>query len=104
MEKIDSPIFIRAIEQKGLHRFTIEWTDGKLSEYRYCDLQRNCMCARCRDEVTGQMKIDPALISDDVEAVRIVSVGRYALQIYFSKGCSKGIYPFSLLRGLMTKT
>lgn len=100
MAEINSTFFIRSIRQKGPHRFTIEWTDGKLSEYRLCDLQRICTCARCRDEVTGQMRVDPATIAEDVEAFRIVSVGRYALQIFFSKGCSKGIYPFWLLRGL----
>ena len=97
MEKID-PIFIRAIEQKDLHRFTIEWSDGMISEYRLCDLQRMCSCAGCRDERTGRMLIDPSSIPDDLQALRIVSVGRYALQIFFSQGCSKGIYPFKLLR------
>jgi DUF971 family protein len=92
------PILIRAVRQKDRHRFTIEWTNGKISDYRLCDLQRQCTCARCRDEQTGKMKINPADIDEDVEAMRIVSVGNYALQIYFTKGCSKGIYPFWLLR------
>jgi DUF971 family protein len=94
------PIFIRSIQQKDRHRFTIEWSDGKISGYRLCDLQRVCACAQCRDETTGRMLIDPTSIPENLEALRIVSVGRYALQIYFSTGCSKGIYPFKLLRGL----
>jgi DUF971 family protein len=91
-------IFIRTIQQKDRHRFTIEWTDGKMCSYRLCDLQRHCTCARCRDEKTGKMKIDPGQIDENVEAVRITSVGSYALQVHFTKGCSKGIYPFWLLR------
>ena len=42
--------------------------------------------------------------SDEVEALQIVNVGRYALKIDFTKGCSRGIYPFSLLRSLGEKS
>jgi DUF971 family protein len=100
--EVDS-VFIRAISQKDRQQFTIEWTDGKIYRYRLCDLQRQCTCARCRDEHTGKMKINPADIDEYVEALRIVSIGSYALQIYFTKGCSKGIYPFWLLRQLGQK-
>jgi DUF971 family protein len=98
MKGAENPIFIRAIRQKDRHWFTIEWSDGKISDYRLSDLQRQCVCARCRDEKTGKQLIDPSEIDDDVEAVRIVSIGSYALQIFFTRGCSKGIYPFWLLR------
>jgi DUF971 family protein len=98
MAEIKEPIFIQKIRQKDRHQFTIEWTDGKISNYRLCDLQRQCACARCRDEQTGETLVDPAQIDEDVEALRIVSVGNYALQIFFTKGCSKGIYSFCLLR------
>jgi ATP-binding protein involved in chromosome partitioning len=93
-------IFISRIFQKDRYRFTIEWTDGKIFDYKLSDLQRNCTCARCRDEKTGSPLIDPACIDDEVQAIQIVNVGRYALRIDFTGGCSKGIYPFSLLRSL----
>jgi len=91
-------IFIRTIRQKDHYWFTIEWSDDRISHYRLSELQRHCPCARCRDEKTGKPLIDPSKIVDDVGASRIVSVGNYALQIFFTKGCSKGIYPFWLLR------
>ena len=93
-------IFIRRIAQKDQYTFTIEWTDGKISDYRLSDLQRHCTCARCRDEQTGQALIHPDSIDDQVQAVQIVNVGCYALRINFTSGCSKGIYSFSLLRAL----
>jgi DUF971 family protein len=93
-------MFIRKIFQKDQYRFTIEWTDGKISDYRLSDLQRQCTCAKCRDEQTGQALIHPDSIDDAVQAVQIVNVGRYALRIDFTSGCSKGIYSFSLLRAL----
>jgi ATP-binding protein involved in chromosome partitioning len=93
-------IFVRNIFQKDRYRFTIEWTDGKISDYRLSDLQRQCPCAQCRDEMTGRSLVDPALIDEEIQAVQIESIGRYALRIDFTRGCSKGIYTFSLLRTL----
>jgi ATP-binding protein involved in chromosome partitioning len=91
-------MFIRKIYQKDRYTFTIEWTDGKISSYRLSDLQRQCTCAQCRDEITGRSLIDPQCIDETVQAIQIVNVGRYALRIDFTKGCSKGIYSFSMLR------
>ncbi len=84
-------IFIRSIEKKDRQRFIIEWTDGKISSYRCCDVQRRCPCARCL--AAGPLEID-----ENVEVVRITSIGNYALQFFFTKGCSKGIYSFQWLR------
>lgn len=89
-------IFIRRIAQKDQYTFTIEWTDGKLSVYRLSDLQRHCPCAKCGDEKADRSSVD----LEEVQAVSIESVGRYALRIHFTQGCSKGIYSFSFLRGL----
>jgi DUF971 family protein len=91
-------VLIRKIFQKDRYRFTIEWTDGKIIDYRLSDLQRHCSCAKCRDEKTGRYLVDPAAIDENVEAVQIESIGRYGLRIDFTSGCSKGIYSFVYLR------
>jgi len=39
----------------------------------------------------------------DVKAYRITSVGRYALRIEYTFGCSAGIYDYDLLRVLGEK-
>ncbi|HEY2811501.1 MAG TPA: DUF971 domain-containing protein [Rhabdochlamydiaceae bacterium] len=93
-------IFIRKIFQRDQYRFTIEWTDGRISHYKLSDVQRQCLCAQCRDEMTGRSLISPALVDEEVGAVEIVNVGRYALKITFTNGCSRGIYSFALLRQL----
>lgn len=100
ISSINQFVFIRRIVQKDAYSFTIEWTDGKISDYQLSDLQRLCTCARCRDEKTGHSLVNPGSIDEHVQAVQIESVGRYALRIDFTKGCSKGIYAFSLLRTL----
>jgi DUF971 family protein len=91
-------VFIKAIYQKDCYQFTIEWTDGKIFDYLLSEIQRHCACVRCIDQ-----KVALKSSCDDVEAARIVSVGDYALQIYFTKGCSKGIYSFELLRKIGSK-
>jgi DUF971 family protein len=97
MAVIDDPVFIRTINQKNRYWFTIEWSDGKLFNYHLSELQLHCPCACCHEERTGKQWIDHSRV-DEVTADRIVSVGSYGLQIFFTKGCSKGIYPFRLLR------
>jgi DUF971 family protein len=96
----DTAVFVKEISQKDASRFEIEWTDGKRMDYRLSDLQKNCPCARCRDEKTGASLIDESKLKADVSAFRIKSMGRYALRIDFTSGCSKGIFTFSFLRQL----
>lgn len=91
---------IQNILQKDNHTFTIKWNDGTVSDYRLSDLQKKCPCANCVDEITGKRKVDEKLIHNDVRASRIISIGRYALRIDFSSGCSTGIYSFDMLREL----
>ncbi len=73
------------------YHFSIEWLDGKKSLYRFADVQPHCPCVECLEKKKPLM---------DIEGEKIVYVGNYGIQILFSSGCSKGIYPFSLLRDL----
>ena len=96
----DTPILVRKIEQVDRHTLGIEWTDGKIDRWNLAHLRRECPCATCRDEHTHERILDPATVPDDLTAVRVQSVGLYALTIEFSDGHSTGIYPFTLLRDL----
>ncbi len=88
---------VQNIKQKNNHAFTIEWSDGLVGDYRLSDLQKCCPCANCTDETTGKRLVDEKSIKHDVKAIRIVSVGRYALRVQFTSGCSTGIYDFDML-------
>jgi DUF971 family protein len=92
-----SRFFVKNIAQKDPYTFSILWTDGKVQDFRLSTVQKNCTCARCREEKTGAFisKVD-----EEVQATLIKNVGRYALRIDFTSGCSSGIYTFSLLRNL----
>lgn len=95
-----APLLIRKIAQ--LDRFTlgIEWIDGHRSHWRLSDLRRNCPCASCVDEWSGDRTLDPKSIPDDILCTGVESVGRYALRIAFTDGHETGIYTFKRLREL----
>jgi len=98
LEKKENAPSIHKIVQKDSNCFIIEWTDGRQSQYCPGELQAHCPCARCRE---GKIKSGGHSLSDDaVQALEIECVGKYAIRIYFSSGCSKGIYSHSLLRNL----
>ncbi len=88
------------IFQKGERTLAIAWADGAESEFDVRALRLACGCARCVDEWTGEERLDPASVPEDVHPLRIEGVGRYALQIEWSDGHASGIYPFRRLREL----
>lgn len=90
-------LFIYAIRQKDNHTFTIQWNDGSICDYRLSELQKECPCASCFDINTRKSLIDPNKISDTLTAIKLMNVGRYALRIHFSSGCSNGIFGFDYL-------
>ncbi len=94
----NSSIWLKKIMQKDNFTFVIEWNDGEVSEHRLSELQKNCPCANCIDELTGRRLIDEKHVNPNVKAIRIINVGRYALRIQFTTGCSNGIYIFDTLR------
>ena len=88
------------IEQRDARHLAIAWADGGESVLEVRALRLACGCAQCVDEWTGEGRLDPASVPDDVRPLRIEGVGRYALQIEWSDGHAAGIYPFRRLRAL----
>ena len=88
------------IEQDGPTGLAISWDDGVRSRFEVRDLRLACACAHCVDEWTGEQRLDPATVPDDVHPTQIEPVGRYAIQIHWSDGHDSGIYPYARLRQL----
>jgi len=88
------------IRQAGESALAIRWGDGHESLYPVRDLRLACRCAHCVDEWTGENRLDPGNVPDDVAPTQIESVGRYAIQIRWSDGHDSGIYSFDRLREL----
>lgn len=90
-------IAIHAIRQVDNDTFEILWSDETTRRYHLGDLQRNCPCATCVDELSGERKAPSTPPPARVGARRIFNVGRYALRIEFTTGCSTGIYNYDFL-------
>lgn len=91
------PFLIRQIFQKDNHHFVIEWNDQVKQTFRLSDLQKKCPCALCMESRKTSEAFSKN-VREDVRALFIKSVGRYALRIQFTSGCSTGIYGFDQLR------
>ena len=89
-----------AIRQSGARELEICWADGASHRYDVRDLRLACSCASCVDEWTGEDRLDPESIPEDVHPVETHRVGRYAIQIDWSDGHTTGIYAFRYLREL----
>jgi ATP-binding protein involved in chromosome partitioning len=93
----------RKIAQQGPRELSIQWADGVESIYAVRALRLACVCASCVDEWTGENRLDATSVPEDVQPMKIESVGRYAIQIEWSDGHSSGIYPFRRLRALASE-
>jgi len=100
MSADDAVVTPAKIRQSGPGELAILWQDGVESLYPVRELRLACGCAACVDEWTGEGRLDPASVPEDVHPLKIESVGRYAIQISWSDGHETGIYPFERLRAL----
>jgi DUF971 family protein len=76
----------------------LHWADGE-ALIEASRLRAACRCATCKAAaVQGQMQWPPA----GVNLAAAEPVGQYALNLRFSDGHERGIYPWALLRELAT--
>ena len=100
MSEADAAYTPTEIAQSGPRSLAIRWSDGEESELDVRALRLACACAQCVDEWTGEGRLQPASVPDDVHPLKIEPVGRYAIQIAWSDGHNTGIYPYRRLREL----
>ncbi len=79
---------------------SIKWSDGAATSYRAAHLRRNCPCAGCINEWTGEKMLRDESVSDDLSFLNMSIVGRYALNFVFSDKHDTGIFTFAQLRKL----
>ncbi len=77
---------------------TIAWSDASETIYQAADLRRQCPCAGCVNEWTGERTLKPETVGENLSFSSIAVVGRYALNFNFSDGHDTGIFSFKYLR------
>jgi DUF971 family protein len=80
----------------------IDWQDGHISFYPLTDLRRACPCAGCKGESLFKPLLPrrPPKVAEDIRALKVEPVGRYAIRIYWSDGHNTGFYRYEYLRRL----
>ena len=75
---------------------TLQWGDGA-SSIPAVLLRASCRCAPCQ---SARLRGQPPAVADGIALVDAVPVGHYALQLVFSDGHDRGIYPWAALKEL----
>ena len=90
------------IDKVGVYgdKILIRWTDGHESTYGAKEIRISCQCAECVEEWSNRKLLDPVTVSENIQAVDYLIVGRYAVQFLWSDEHYTGIYPFETIRKL----
>ena len=75
----------------------LEWASGCTKSVRYELLRARCMCSQCRRVRQRGQQIE---VVDGIAVVEARPCGRNAVQLVFSDGHERGIFPFAYLSEL----
>ena len=84
-----------AVELTPAH-LRLRWPDAEVV-LAAATLRAACRCAHCR---VATRSAEVATVDRSITLTHAEPVGQYALQLTFSDGHSRGIYPWSFLREL----
>jgi len=93
----------RQIIEESDSEISINWSDETESRYNAAELRKQCPCAGCINEWTGEKILKADAVPVDISFSSIAIVGRYALNFHFSDGHDTGIYSFQYLKQLTEK-
>lgn len=87
------PVAIR--NQRGPGLLALQWADAE-ALISHARLLGACPCSQCR---AARLQGRVSLVSEDVRVEQVVAQG-YGVQLVFSDGHERGIYPWTYLRDL----
>jgi DUF971 family protein len=77
---------------------TLVWPDGATQRLAHADLRRDCPCAGCRRvRLSGAAIEAPA----EIALTALASMG-YGVQLIFSDGHDRGVFPWAWFEALRT--
>jgi DUF971 family protein len=75
----------------------LRWPDGSEARITHARLRAVCPCSECRAQRRTGIEVD---VTETVRLAAIEPVGAYALNLTFSDGHRRGIYPYEMLAAL----
>ncbi|MCO8169122.1 DUF971 domain-containing protein [Pseudomonas sp. 21LCFQ02] len=84
--------------RQSLGQLQLTWQDGRQQCLDFAELRRQCPCSQCR---AFRLRGARPLVSADIRLLQANPQG-YGLQLVFSDGHERGIYPWAYLAGLPT--
>ncbi|WP_445178553.1 DUF971 domain-containing protein [Pseudomonas sp. McL0111] len=74
----------------------LSWPDGRESVLNHAELRRQCPCSQCR---AFRLRGSTPMVDERVRIIELNPQG-YGLQLVFSDGHERGIYPWPYLADL----
>ncbi|VVO66461.1 hypothetical protein PS850_01091 [Pseudomonas fluorescens] len=81
---------------QGKQQLRLKWSDGREQLLDHAELRRQCPCSQCRAFRLQGLAVK---VDGRIRVVELNSQG-YGLQLIFSDGHERGIYPWPYLSGL----
>lgn len=75
----------------------VRWDDGMRQELTHVQVRAACKCSHCQ---SARLLGKPVALAAGLRLDEVRQVGHYAVQLVFSDGHDRGIYPWELLREL----
>lgn len=90
------------LDHRASHALELAWPDGVRSRLSYRHLRSVCRCAECQSlrRKAGNIPATAPAIPDTLELLGITPVSDTGLQLHFSDGHERGIFPWAYLREL----
>ena len=89
------PLAIRLRSES--RQLELELADGHVTTVTHAELRGSCRCALC---VTTRRRDGSIDVSPEIRLISVAPCGASAVQLTFSDGHSRGIYPFAWLQSL----
>jgi ATP-binding protein involved in chromosome partitioning len=94
-------LLLQAVWQASDRELGLAFLDGSCLMATPRQLRLACPCAACVDEWSGRPLLAAERVGEGLGLIRLESVGRYALRLYFDDGHDSGLYSFERLRSLV---
>ncbi|MDG1485903.1 MAG: DUF971 domain-containing protein [Porticoccaceae bacterium] len=93
---VDRPHSVKYKKQSEV--LELIWADGSTSLISGQKLRKFCACSSCRAK--KQVGVD--VITDGIQVASIAPIGTSGIQVVFSDGHDRGIYPWDYLHAIAT--